>query len=971
MRGDSGGTSDQGSAGADRDDASAVVEAASLVVDPRDRYDETAIGGEEVERLAEPHPAGSKLGRYVILERVGQGGMGVVYAAFDPELNRRVALKILHATRSSGTGHQGPPRLRLLREAQAIAQVSHPNVIHVYDAGTVEGAVFVAMEFVEGPTLTAWQGQKRPLRELLTMYARAGRGLAAAHDAGIVHRDFKPDNVLIGPDGHPRVLDFGLARAESSSSAVGRSAHAQPRGLERAGADESGPGTDVLTSPLTQDGAVVGTPRFMAPEQHAGVAADARSDQFSFCVALYQALFRQDPFAAPTLERLALAKQAGQLQRIPDVGVPTRVCDAIVRGLAADPAARWPDMHRLVAVLEYDHVAARRRRVFGGVLAVAVAGAVVSAVQLARAPGHACDDDPALDAMLSPARIDAIAARFGALGVPWAEREWDATARTLQAYAASYQASFRGACEATVEQGTQSHAVLDRRMQCLGGRRRALAALLDVLDTADLAAAERASAAAVGLPPVSACDNLDYVLASVAPPDAALASDVAAARDSLAQAGALLAAGRARPARTVVEEVDATARRLGYEPLRAEVLLRRAVVDEALGAWDPAEQGLHDALDLALAIGHDEVAAAAALSLTGVVGDRLSRHAEGLRWAAVARALQRRLSLDAASTARLQASEGNVLYRMDRLDEAQLAYEGAIATIEAEGGAADPRLVGWLSNLGNVHYRAHRREQARAVFERAAALAEATHGHEHPMCATVDFSLANVLSDLQQWDEAERRLLDAQRRLTTALGADHPFVVAALCNLGVIDEGRGDLARAIDRFDQCRQRIVATQGSESAEHARALHNLGRVLREHGELDRARAQLERALQLRSTLLGAAHSDTVATEVDLAELDLAAGASDAACTRAQSVIDAGPSDPLELARARWVLARGLWAQHGPDARAHELARAAHQAYADDGVASARVTDEIAQWLATHARPTGPSAPAAGAVHPHEKK
>ncbi|MFO0634362.1 MAG: tetratricopeptide repeat protein, partial [Nannocystaceae bacterium] len=426
-----------------------------------------------------------------------------------------------------------------------------------------------------------------------------------------------------------------------------------------------------------------------------------------------------------------------------------------------------------------------------------------------------------------------------------------------------------------------------------------------------------------------------------------------------------------RAARTVVEEVDATARRLGYEPLRAEVLLRRAIIDEALGSWEPSEQGLHDALDLALSIGHDEVAAAAALNLTGVVGDRLSRHAEGLRWAAVARALQRRLSLDAASTARLQASEGNVLYRMDRLDEAQAAYEAAIATIEAEGGASDPRLVGWLSNLGNVHYRAHRREQARAVFERAAALAEAAHGHEHPMCATVDFSLANVLSDLQQWDEAERRLLDAQRRLTAALGADHPFVVAALCNLGVIDEGRGDLPRAIDRFDACRERIVATQGSESAEHARALHNLGRVLRQHGELDRARSQLERALQLRTSLLGAAHSDTVATEVDLAELDLAAGAPQPACARAQAVLDAGPADPLELARARWVLARGLWAQHGPDARAHELARAAHQSYADDGIASSRIADEIAQWLATHPRPAGPLAPAPGAVHPHEKK
>ncbi|HET6583005.1 MAG TPA: serine/threonine-protein kinase, partial [Nannocystaceae bacterium] len=225
---------------------------------------------------------GTTLGRYVVLERIGSGGMGVVYAAYDPQLDRKVALKLLHA-REERDGDSGG-RARVLREAQAMARLSHPNVVAVHDVGVVDDTLFVAMEFVEGVTLGHFiAAGSRRWNEVLDVFEPAGRGLAAAHAAGLVHRDFKPDNVMIGNDGRVRVMDFGLARAAAeitteSSEGSGGSI------VELSGVDR-----------LTRTGALVGTPAYMAPELLAGGNADARSDQFAFCVALHRALYGTAP----------------------------------------------------------------------------------------------------------------------------------------------------------------------------------------------------------------------------------------------------------------------------------------------------------------------------------------------------------------------------------------------------------------------------------------------------------------------------------------------------------------------------------------------------------------------------------------------------------------------------------------------------------------------------------------------------
>jgi Tol biopolymer transport system component/tRNA A-37 threonylcarbamoyl transferase component Bud32 len=315
---------------------------------------------------------GSTLGRYIVLDKLGGGGMGVVYAAYDPELDRKVAVKLL---RAETTEHRKDlnSRERLLREAQAMARLSHPNVIPVYDVGTLGEQVFIAMELIDGRTLSHWLKEKqRGAREVLDVLIHAGKGLAAAHAAGLIHRDFKPDNVLIGRDGQVKVLDFGIARAVED---LASGAPTLPQKLEALG-----PSTPrVLEAQLTKTGMFLGTPAYMAPEQLLGKATDARTDQFSFCVALYEALYGERPFDASNAEALTEQVIKGEV-RPPSKSshVPGWVRQTLLRGLRPNPNERFPSMNALLRELGKDPRVARRRAV--AIVAVLLGVAVVGVV---------------------------------------------------------------------------------------------------------------------------------------------------------------------------------------------------------------------------------------------------------------------------------------------------------------------------------------------------------------------------------------------------------------------------------------------------------------------------------------------------------------------------------------------------------------------------------------------------------------
>jgi len=363
---------------------------------------------------------GAWIGRYTILAKLGEGGMGEVFSAYDTELERRVAIKILRPR----VVHDPLGQVRMQREAQALARLSHPNVVQIHDVGALGGQLFVAMEFVKGPTLRAWQEARDPRGEagrapILAMYAQAGAGLAAAHARGLVHRDFKPDNVLVGDDGRARVLDFGLAAGLRELPATGE---ASERSKARA--------VGLLDSDLTRTGSIMGTPAYMAPEQFLAQAADARADIFAFAAALYEALYGELPFAGDTFAERHAAVVDGVVRPAPEgASVPAWLRCVLLRGLARDPADRYGDIETFLADLLDDPIARRRRRarIFAALVGVLVliAGLIFGGLSLAQRWGQA-----RAEAMAEERRL-AVEERIDELQAGGAEEEAD---RAFQAF---------------------------------------------------------------------------------------------------------------------------------------------------------------------------------------------------------------------------------------------------------------------------------------------------------------------------------------------------------------------------------------------------------------------------------------------------------------------------------------------------------------------------------------------------------
>jgi serine/threonine protein kinase len=423
-------------------------------------------------------PAGASptLGRYRVERILGMGGMGVVYAAYDPELNRKVAIKLLQPD-SQVTA--GTLRSRLMREAQAMAQLSHPNVINVFEVGTFGEQVFVVMELIDGTTLGGWlRKEPRSWREIVRVFAAAGAGLAAAHRAGIVHRDFKPDNVLVGKDGRIFVTDFGLARRiEDGPDSTPASVPVSP-----------------LDATLTRSGLLVGTPAYMAPEQMRAEATDERTDVFSFCVALYEALHGVRPYTGKNLDELRAAIETHRPKR--GRRIPRFLDRALLIGMAPLPAERHRSMEALLEVLADDR---RPGRLWSAAL-VLCAGVVSYLFWHPPAP---CPSP--LEKVWDAPHRAALQAAFA--GKPWLVQSLRAVNTILDERARSWAAMQVDACQATRVRGEQSAELLDRRIQCLDDRRRETAALIEVLSAGAPEALERSLSAVASLEPIDRCRN--------------------------------------------------------------------------------------------------------------------------------------------------------------------------------------------------------------------------------------------------------------------------------------------------------------------------------------------------------------------------------------------------------------------------------------------------------------------------------
>lgn len=449
----------------------------------------------------------TKVGRFEIQERVGAGGMGTVFSAKDPELDRLVAIKLLSAELSTSTHRE---RLRL--EAQAMAKLNHPNVATVYEVGTHEGQLFVAMELIDGQSLREWSAeQRRPWTEVLDVYLQAGDGLVAAHEAGLVHRDFKPDNVMLGRDGRARVLDFGLAASFGHPAE-----HADPDAAE----EDAEP-------KLTQTGAVMGTPAYMPPEQLAGDRADARSDQFAFCVALFEALYGRRPFAGDTLGTLKKSIERGEVVGGESRTGPAWLRAVVRRGLRHDPMERWPSVRELVTRLRRG----RRRRVLrfaaAGVAAVSVAG---TAAFVLGAPPPICGPaDEEFSGVWDDAVRDRLQTRFDAAELPAAAGSFRALSGELDELAEDWSRTWEQSCSADEDPRLQL-----RRLDCLRQNRQLMGFYTTALGIMPLHAATlRPDSALRLLPDPTECTDPKIIRAIPDPPSADETEAVDAARAAL------------------------------------------------------------------------------------------------------------------------------------------------------------------------------------------------------------------------------------------------------------------------------------------------------------------------------------------------------------------------------------------------------------------------------------------------------
>ena len=800
-----------------------------------------------------PPPTGPfRIGRFTTVRPIGAGGMGVVYMAYDEQLDRKVAVKLLQERPDADAASLG--HARLLREAQAMAHVSHPNVAAVYEVGTFEDQVFVAMELVEGKTLGQWLADApRAWQEVVAMYIQAGRGLAAAHAADIVHRDFKPENVIVGDDGRARVLDFGLARASRDMPTVPPA--------EISGADLRL--SVSLSARLTQAGSLIGTPAYMSPEQYIRAAIDARSDQFSFCVSLFEALYGARPFAGQTLAELMAAVTRGKV-RVPrhHRPVPAWIHDVVVRGLHVDAARRWPDMPTLLDALARDP-ARRRRRIALRVGALALLAAGVHAGLQARAlQTHVCSGAAARPAGAGDeARAAAVPAAIHASGLPYAPAAAERVTADLDAYAAQWTAAHTAACEATAVRREQSQELLDRRMACLDERRAALQALVGVLADADAAVVEKAAQATGELPRLEPCADPSYLQARVRPPDdPAAALQVEATRGRLTQAHALMAAGKFAGAGQIVDAAQTRAEALGYAPLGAEVERARGELKIREGNYAAAEAALRRAYVGARSAGDDEVAAAAATALIGVTGASLARFEAGALWRDVAGAEVAR-SVDPLAAADLAGETAAMALREGDYQRAEADSARALALRERVVGAQHSSLIPPLNQLGAALEKQGKFAAAGERYRRALALGEATLGSEHPLVATAADNLGAIFQSEGRYEDALVQHLRGLQIRERVFGPDHMQVASSLNNLGIVAESLGRAGESEAYF----RREVAIQekhlGPDNPAVALTHTNLGAILHIHGDEDGALLHLRRALAIQEKVLSPDHPETV--------------------------------------------------------------------------------------------------------------
>lgn len=765
-----------------------------------------------MEKLFDARTEPTRLGRYQVEEQIGCGGMGAVYRAYEPDLDRHVAIKMLIGN--------DPADDRFRREARTLAQLSHPNVVHIYQVGKHEDRTYIAMELVVGDSLDRWLAKEpRTWQQILDVFIGAGRGVAAAHACQIVHRDFKPRNVLIDRAGFPRVVDFGLAGGAGARSTSASSDRTRPSSNADGCQTEAGPR--------------VGTPDFMSPEQLRGGLVGPASDQFSFCVALHHALWHAHPFEGtdpPARERSTVE---GRLVQMPRPG-PRGLRRAVLRGLAVDPTHRFPSMDVLLAELErvQSHAPFKRARI-AALVGGSIAAAIVLRVWMLEAPSLCPLDRVLWSAEERGTQLEALSAT-NAVAL-------DAVSAALDDYAGRWGQVLDNACaEADATHG-EARATALATIECLEDARTDFGETLDNLGTPETAGAWRVVIGHLQDP--TDCRRRSTEKAAVANREL---------RTRLERVEVLRLTGKLEQARGLLDPlIDELEHGVDDGALLAEALLARGRILDQQGERLSARQVLVRAQALAAANERPGLELDALIELAAIELVWLHRLPQAETAMSRVRALVERYPEESDYHTQLRWLEGNLYTLKGQLDDAERELSKAAHELSARHPPTDPLVVRVTVDLAEALRSAKRPADALPLYERALRAREEVLGKGHVGTATLHHNIATAWFEQDQlgpardsYERALAILTDADQRKSLPAGR-------ALVGLAHIALEQGDPARAL-KLTREASRIAVSPRHRSmvtkAEQATIVATLANIHVARGELNQALAQYRRLLVL---------------------------------------------------------------------------------------------------------------------------
>lgn len=823
--------------------------------------DELAAVGSSWERTR-----GSRVGRYLIEQRIGAGAMGVVYQARDPQLDRAVAIKLIHPSRASlERSHE-----RFMREARAMARLAHPNVVAVYDFGISNSEAFLVMELVDAVTLSHWMTDEPTRSRRLQVMLEAGRGLFAAHAEGIVHRDIKPQNILIDGEGHARVTDFGLAvetEERTDSRPLGESS------------------VDSTSGVLTRHGAVVGSPAYMSPEQHQGARIDARSDQYSYCITLFEVLTGRRPFVARSVEGMRTKKEDG-VARIDWTGVPRSLQSVLRRGLDPEASRRFPNLGVLLSAMS--RAPQQRLWLLGGTV---IGGGLMLAVPaLGSSPNEECGSGAEhLRGVWGPIEAAGLESSFEATEHPLAASTSQRVRSILDAQADAWVETYTDACR------TSDDAQLDAQMACLRDRQEELSTLVARLSDVSAKTLPRAVARAARLESPQSC--LEDEADSTGFWDRLDADGQAAVDESslfMRRGKQALREGDREAALEHFAAAIATARTTGDTKAISTALTKIGNLEDNAGAPKLAQRHLEEALELASVSGDDDRAAAALIHLVWVEGISLGDTTAGLR--------------------RVRETESFLERSGNPPEKVAALYNNHAVMLHSQGDVAGAREV---------------LERARVVWDDVHPETAAEQVTKRLAVAGLDHNIGAMSYYLEDLDRAVEALSQAYSGVAEAKGQSHPDAADELITLSRVYDRQGRYERAVEKAEAALDVLIINRGEDDLTVAEALIALTYALYGNGRYDEALAATERALIIRRKLLGDDHPDVHSAASEKAEILVENGQFDEAEAVASVVIgglaEAGPDYTRDRAQCHTILGR-VAASRGDVAEAVAQARRA---------------------------------------------